>query len=331
MIIRTCAFARAGLIGNPSDGFNGKTIAIAMRNFRADVTLWESPDLHIAPDHRDVFGFDSVDALVGDVRMHGYYGGVRLLKATIKRFADYCSEHGIALPARNFTIQYHTSIPRLVGLGGSSAIIAAAVRALMQFYDVQIPKPIQPSVVLSVEKDELQIPAGLQDRVAQVYEGVTYMDFDKSLMDAQGHGYYEPIDPSLLPNLYVAFAADQAEPTERFHSTAHILYDQGKSDVVAAINQIAELAVQARQALIDGHPEKLGPLLDRNFDLRASVFPIKPAHREMVEAARRVGATAKFAGSGGSIIGTYESTRQLAQLREQLEAKGCRVIIPETA
>lgn len=331
MTIRTCAFARAGLIGNPSDGFHGKTIAIVLRNFRADVTLWESPELQIAPDHHDLFGFDSVQGLVDDVRLHGYYGGVRLLKATIKRFADYCSEQGMVLDQRNFTIQYHTTIPRLVGLAGSSAIITAALRALMRFYDVEIPREIQPSLVLSVEKDELQIPAGLQDRVAQVYEGATYMDFDKTIMATHGHGHYESLAPALLPPLYVAFAADQAEPTERFHGTAHVLYDQGKPEVVEAINLIADLAAQARQVLLDGKPEELGLLMNRNFDLRASVFPIKPAHREMVETARHVGATAKFAGSGGSIIGTYESPQQLAQLREQLEALGCRVVLPEIA
>ena len=46
----------------------------------------------------------------------------------------------------------------------------------------------QPSLALSVETDELQIPAGLQDRVAQVYEGVTYMDFRHDLMEQAGHG-----------------------------------------------------------------------------------------------------------------------------------------------
>ena len=31
------AFARVGLMGNPSDGFNGKTISLSIRNFWAKV------------------------------------------------------------------------------------------------------------------------------------------------------------------------------------------------------------------------------------------------------------------------------------------------------
>ena len=78
---------------------------------------------------------------------------------------------------RNFSIRYESNIPRQVGLAGSSAIIVATLRCLMEFYGVDIPQRVQPSLVLSVETEELGIAAGLQDRVIQVYEGVVFMDF----------------------------------------------------------------------------------------------------------------------------------------------------------
>ena len=34
--------------------------------------------------------FRSVHDLARDVELHGYYGGIRLVKATIKRFVEYC-------------------------------------------------------------------------------------------------------------------------------------------------------------------------------------------------------------------------------------------------
>ena len=36
---------RIGFIGNPSDGFNGKTISLSISNFWADVTIMESAKL----------------------------------------------------------------------------------------------------------------------------------------------------------------------------------------------------------------------------------------------------------------------------------------------
>ena len=171
MIIRTVSYPRAGLVGNPSDGYYGKTISFIVKNFAAEIVLYETPELEILPAKRDHSVFSGIGALAQDVRQFGYYGGLRLLKASIKRFYDYCQEKDIDLHERNFTIRYASNIPSQVGMAGSSAIITACFRALMSFYGVTIPKPILPSLILSVENDELKIPAGLQDRVIQTLRG----------------------------------------------------------------------------------------------------------------------------------------------------------------
>ena len=177
-LTRKRAYARAGLVGNPSDGYHGKTISFSVRNFWAEVVLyeWDSVEIVLAADDRAKF--DSVFDLARDVRLHGYYGGIRLIKATIKRFVEHCETRGLALHDRKFSVRYQTTIPRQVGLAGSSAIIVATLRCLMEFYDVQLPLEIQPMFVLLVEQEELGITVGLQDRVIQVYEGLVYMDFD---------------------------------------------------------------------------------------------------------------------------------------------------------
>ena len=75
----------------------------------------------------------------------------------------------------------------------------------MQFHgltDQEIPKQIQPNLVLSVETEELEIDAGLQNRVIQVYGGITFMAFSKDLMTSQGQGNYQYLDSSLIPNLF---------------------------------------------------------------------------------------------------------------------------------
>jgi glucuronokinase len=317
------------LIGNPSDGYHGKTIALTVKNFRARITLYESPEMEIIRAREDLTRFDSVDALVSDVRLHGYYGGVRLLKASIKRFVEYCRNAGKTLPAKNFTIRYETDVPRLVGLAGSSAIITATMRALMQFYDVEIPKPELPSMVLSVETDELGIQAGLQDRVAQTYEGVVYMDFDRAYMAEHGHGRYEPLDPSGLPPLYLAYDDRRAEPTERPHSAVRDMYDRGDAKVVKVMQQIAGLVDEARECIDRRDAAGLSRLIDRNFDLRSEVFDISAENQAMIDAARSAGASAKFTGSGGAIIGIYDSPNTLERARGALEDLGCSVILPK--
>jgi glucuronokinase len=328
MIIHAQAYPRAGLIGNPSDGYFGRTIAFTFSNFKAAVTLYESPELEILPRERDLSRFENLDDLVHDVRLHGYYGGIRLLKAAIKRFHDYCVERQIRLHDRNFTIRYHSDIPQQVGLAGSSAIITACMRALCEFYAVSIPRPLFANLVLSVETGELCIPAGLQDRVAQAYDGLVYMDFDRELMERQGHGDYQPLDVSLLPDLYIAYRTDLSEGTEVFHNNIRARWERGEPAVVDAMKTWAGLTVQVRDLLLAGRGRDIGPLLDANFDLRKSIYKIGSGNVHMVDVARSVGASAKFTGSGGAIVGTYEGETMLLRLEEELARLGCRVLRP---
>src|SRR5438477_7081845 len=217
-MIETYAYARAGLLGNPSDGYFGKTISFLTKNFRARVLLFPSARLEIRPSKADMPVFESLDDLYATTRWRGYYGGIRIIQALIVRFMDYCREQGIELEDRNFTIEYESTIPLRLGMGGSSSIITAALRALTQYYGVEIPLPIQANLILETETKELGVPAGLQDRVIQAYEGLVYMDFAKSLMERQGYGNYEALDPALLPNVYLAYRTSLSEGTEVFHN-----------------------------------------------------------------------------------------------------------------
>lgn len=316
MICEASAFARAGLIGNPSDGYYGKTISFIVRDFAAKVTLYESPEIEIVPSFQDRSKYASMHELREDVGTHGYYGGIRLMKATIRKFLDYCERHEIALPDRNFSIRYRSTIPSLVGLAGSSALVTATLRCLMEFYEVEIPKPIQPTVILSVETEELGIAAGLQDRVVQVYEGCVFMDFDRQLMEAQGHGYYEELDPAALPNVFVAYRTDLAEGSEVFHNNVRERWLEGAPEVVQAMKDFAGYAQVVRDLLVDGRGNEIGPWLDKNFERRCSIFNLDPRNVDMVKRAQSVGAHGKFSGSGGAVVGTYEDEAMYERLEQ---------------
>jgi glucuronokinase len=317
------------LIGNPSDGYYGKTIAFTFSNFHAEVILYQTPELEILPNARDHSRFMNIHDLHKDVRRHGYYGGIRLLKAAVKRFYDYCHDNHIQLDDRNFTIRYSTNIPAQVGLAGSSAIITACMRALMSFYHVSIPKPVLAGLVLSVETGELRIPAGLQDRVTQAYEGMVYMDFNKDIMDRQGYGHYEELDVSLLPPVYIAYRAELAEGTEVFHNDIRSRWENQEPQVVAAMEQWAGYTTQVRELLLSRQGNRIGPLLNANFDLRKNIYNISASNIQMVETARSVGASAKFTGSGGAIVGSYADEEMFSKLESAFTAVGIRVFKPK--
>lgn len=329
MIIRTLAYARAGLIGNPSDGYYGKTIALIVRNFGAEVTCYQTPKLAIVPCLQDHSVFNSLEGLTRDVQLNGYYGGVRLIKATLKRFCEYCRENAIALEDKNCTLEYNTNIPLRVGLGGSSAIIIATLKALMSFYGVDVPLVQLPNLALSVEHDELGISAGLQDRVIQAYEGCVYMDFDRAAMERQGHGQYATIDPTLLPPLFVAYDDSLSEGTEVYHNKLRSRWEQGDAEVRDAMEHFASLAEKARDLLEAGRPMDIASLLDESFDARVGLSSLNPQHVRLVETGRGVGAHVKYAGSGGAVIGVYEDEEHFERISSAYNAIGAKIIRPD--
>ena len=276
--------ARVGLLGNPSDGFKGKTLSLLIKNFCATVELLVHNDpadntIEIVPHARfDRFNYNGcctftyliiyshnhsltqfttgIDDLVTNISVHGYYGGIRLLQATVKTFGKLCNRVGIVLnKATGFKLTYDTTIPRMVGLSGSSAIIIATMRVLMKYYnltikDLDVTKEQFPQLILDIEKNELDIAAGLQDRVIQSYGGLVFMDFSNppsssSVLDMMNDhiycrtelalGIYKSLNPALLPCLYLAYNTSFGGDSGKVHSTVKSRWQKNDPELLEGL------------------------------------------------------------------------------------------------
>jgi glucuronokinase len=187
---------------------------------------------------------------------------------------------------------------------------------------------VQAKLVLETETKEIGVPAGPQDRVIQVYEGLVYMDFRRDLMQARGYGEYERLDPELLPPMYVAYRTSLSEGTEVFHTSVRERWHAGDSEIVSAMQTWASYAERGRECLLAGDYDEFDRLIDANFDLRARIYHISEGNLEMIRAARSTGATANFAGSGGAIAGTYKDERMYRELESAMQKIGVAVVKP---
>ncbi|MDW3196903.1 MAG: GHMP kinase [Cytophagales bacterium] len=323
-MIRRIAYPRAALFGNPSDGFFGKTIAFPFREFQAKVAL--EPKLSGIKLQDDDQHYPDIQGLHRSVSGRTKKS---LLQAAVKRFADHAKTHQINLSDAGFEINFESNIPLQVGMAGSSAIITATWRALMQYFNLEIPPHLLANEVLAVETQEMGIGAGLQDRVVQAFECPIYMDFDKALMDLKGYGTYEPMQKTNFQNLYIAYMEGEPEGSEIIHNDLRSRYDRGESEVHRVMRKLSELTTEAKKALeSDVEQKNLGTLIDRNFDLRQSICQIAPAHLNMIRLAREHGASAKFTGSGGTIIGQYTSEEMYERLQRTFEAQNIHIFKP---
>lgn len=323
-MISAVAYPRAAVIGNPSDGFFGKTIAFPFSNFQVEALLTEREDLVIG-----TAVFDSLEAFNAAYSQTGADPESPLLSATIKRFYQHCIAEGITLHDGGFEITFESTIPREVGLAGSSAIIKAIVSCLLRYYQVNIPRELLANLVMEVETRELGIGAGLQDRVVQVFEKPVYMNFDRQLMEKQGYGEYQTLSPDLFQNIYIAYRAEGAESSEVVHNNLGVRYRNGDEKVHAVMTELGSITSAFISELKGGgKPEKLSEYMNRNFDLRQSICAISRNNLEMIEMARALGASAKFTGSGGAIIGIYKSPEMYESLKDAFHKKGIEIFKP---
>ena len=328
MIIETSSYPRAAVIGNPSDGYFGKTIAFVFSNFIAKVKIYQTPELEIKPQRLDGTTFKNMTGLVEDINFAGYYGGMRLIKGMIKVFYQYCINNNISLASKNFTIQYTSDIPLRLGLAGSSAILSACLKGLCLFYERYSAPAIFANLVLSVENDELGISGGLQDRVAQAFEKPVFMNFDKKIMKKQGYGNYSVLQTDNFPLFYIAFRKNLSEGTEVLHNNLKARFNIGEEKVLQAMNRWSEITEEFKKALQENDRKNMHKLIDENFDLRKELICISSGNIEMVDLARSVGASAKFTGSGGAIIGTYDNESMYSKLKDLMNNHEIEVIKP---
>jgi hypothetical protein len=332
-------FARVGVMGNPSDGFFGKTVSLAIANYWASASVWEDVEHpgRVTIEAHPVFDpgvFDDLSQLSRVTQREGYDGGRRLVQACLHRLYGRIRDSGVGELLgerfrRGFHVKWHTTIPRQVGLAGSSAILTAVTKAMLRFWGVEEhPELLEraglgmntgPSFVLAVETEELGINAGLQDRVVQWWGGLVAMDFERSLMEERGYGLYERLPMTHLPPLFLAYCPD-VKDSGKVHAPVKQRWLAGDAEVVEGMKTVAGCAGRARGVLEGGvlaetgHPlcvsaRRVGELMRENFAARRRMFgdaALGKTNLRMVEIAHRAGTVAKFPGSGGAVVGVID-------------------------
>lgn len=323
-IVESCP-ARAAIAGNPSDGYGGAVLSIPIPACQATVTLRSAARFEIdhSPTADDTF--DDWDGLLTHLERFGYRGGRELILASLRRFAT----HADAVPAP-CSIDVRTTILRSVGLGGSSAIVIAALRAMYRFAHTPIPQPDElASLALSVERDELDITAGLQDRVVQAYAEPMLMEFGARHQRTVGGlpaGRYRRVAPAGDLSLMIAVRGEDAEPSHVVHDRLRQRFEAGEREIHRVMEALADCARRAATALEADDSAALGAAIDESFDLRVATLPVRSTQQAIVARAREAGAHANSSGSGGAVTVFVADPAQRDAVADALAADGCLVI-----
>lgn len=333
------ALPRVGLLGNPSDGYGGRCVAFAIQSEGyAEVVATPSEYFAVVPNPRHEMPqqYESLTTCAKYIADHGiHYGASQLVLAGVSMFVDAHMQQrwkasdrfdledlppAVPLMA-NCHLTYSTTIPTRLGLSGSSALVLATIRALARFHNTSLERMDEdiatwPQRVLRAETELLGITAGLMDRVAQVYEGCTYMDFS-----VEGKTRVERLDERLLPKLWLAYSSSGrvGDCSGGVHNDLRERYESGDKAVIASIDHLAHLAGEGKLAIqagtLEGH-DKLASLMHTNWEIRKQLMGpagISESNLLLVATAQRAGFVAKQTGSGGAIVCIPSPARDLSE------------------
>jgi len=228
------------------------------------------------------------------------------------------------------------------GLGSSSAVTVGLLNALHAYQGVFRSMTDLAEEASHIEIDILGKPIGRQDQYASAHGGFNFIEF----MPGQGGVRVEPIvcPPQTLERLHRSLILFY---TGRQRAASDVLSDQREAIVQGSVTStligMRNLAYELRETLGHGDVDGVGPLLDRNWELKRSL--VDGVSDEQVDGwyhrAREGGASGGKllgAGAGGFLLIMASPERQakvraaLAELREvpfHFAARGSQITLME--
>lgn len=194
----------------------------------------------------------------------------------------------ISRPIPKISIAVKSDIPIASGLGSGAAISTAIIRALLEYYKLNLPNEAINEIVYEVEKVHHGTPSGIDNTVI-VYEQAVYFVRGETL---------ETISSAKPFSLLVADTG-QAALTKIAVGDLRKLYDADRARIEPIIESVGKLVKTAREAMKEGDIPLLGKLMLENHALLQQLTVSSPELDKLVDAAMNAGAMgAKLSGGG---------------------------------
>lgn len=306
-MIKVTAAGRAGIIGNPTDGYGGTLISCSIKN-KAVTTIEESKDLVI----RNHTG-ETVLRWNNDFDNHGDYFDI--VRSVLRKLKVY------DLKA---TISTTTNVPVQAGLAGSTAVIASVLSAVLAFQGKNLNRYEIAEINRDIELNYMKVQCGYQDAYMTTFGGLKYLDFRGKeyyrTWDKEQYGTVEDLSPYIDELPFVIAHTGIKHHSGSFHRPLRERWLEGDREVVKGYADIVEIAREGKKALINSKWEDFAYYMNKNHEIQDSLADSGLQNRKMIQVAKDNGAlAAKLAGAGGGgtiIALTFDKERVKTALKE---------------
>ncbi len=221
-------------------------------------------------------------------------------------------------------IRITSTIPVAAGLGSGAAVSVALVRGLSRFLGHPLDDAQVNAIAYEVEKIHHGTPSGIDNTV------VTYA---MPVYFVRG----QPVETFRVGRPFTLVIGDTGVPSPTAETVAEVRRRRQADPATyeALFAAIGRLVREARQAIEEGRPAALGPLMDENHALLQQMGVSSPELDRLVEAARAAGAGgAKLSGGGrgGNMLALAPDEATASRIAQALrEAGAVRTLVTTVA
>lgn len=214
----------------------------------------------------------------------------------------------------NLFIKITSHIPPERGMGSSAAVSTALIRALFQYFNVQLNEEQLLAYIDISEKIVHGNPSGIDARVTSSDAPIFY----------KKNQFFEPFPINISGYLIVA---DTGKKGQTSHAVADVatLFNDDYEPTAKLIQNIGERAIRAKLAIIHNDLAALGTLLSQTHELLKELTVSDESLDHLVDTALKAGALgAKLTGGGrgGCMIALAQSEIDAMVIKNKLIEQG---------
>ncbi|MBO7624850.1 MAG: dehydrogenase, partial [Bacteroidales bacterium] len=201
----------------------------------------------------------------------------------------------------SFRIASYVDVPPGSGLGTSSTLVVSILGAFVEWLKLPLGEYDIARLAYEIERVDLGMSGGKQDQYAATFGGFNFMEFNKENVIVNPLRIRNRYADELAHNLVLYY-------TDTSHVSAEIIEEQQRnvraknSHSIEAMHKLKEQAVQMKEALLRGHIDRIGEILDFGWRYKKQMASsiTNPHIDGIYNAAKEAGASGgKISGAGG--------------------------------
>lgn len=226
---------------------------------------------------------------------------------------------------RGFELDLHSQAPRGSGLGGSSALTAAILGAMVEYGGSVLDPYELAELNYMIERLDLGIAGGKQDQYATTFGGFNLIEFSKDRVNMTHLRLPGAVLNDLEDHLMLCYTGN-VRPSLGIVQKRVEAYQRGENSTRQGLKRLHEMVYEAKDVLLKGRLREFGELLDENMKYKRKVDPdvSTPQIDELYDLAKKngaIGGKLLGAGGGGYLLLLVEGRRQF-DVRRKLERAG---------